>query len=211
MKLKFITFIALELSIHILFAQNELLTIKANSISVDIKDDNNIYKNAWTIVPETNPDVYTTSAKKVTFYTDIDSISFDIKPKQEYDFVILLNDKDSATTRIVWKPSKLGILKSGSEYNYSDMRYIPKFRYQSQDDPDLIKIRKELKLDSIAGEGTELCKIFNLMHWVHNIVEHDGTSTNPTLKNAIDLVTVCQTEHRGVNCRMMATILNECY
>ncbi|MHB9141415.1 MAG: transglutaminase domain-containing protein, partial [Paludibacter sp.] len=28
---------------------------------------------------------------------------------------------------------------------------------------------------------------------------------------AIDLIKVCRTEKRGVNCRMMATILNECY
>jgi len=211
MKVKLLALIALGLSAQILFAQKELITIKANSIHVDIKDDNNLQKNAWTIVPEANPDVYTTSAKKVTFYTDIDSISFDINPKQHYDFVILLNEKDSARTRIVWQPSKLAILRIGQEYNYMDNRYIPKFQYQSQDNPNLIRIRKDLKLDSIAGDGTELSQIFNLMHWVHNIVEHDGSSNNPTLKNAIDLVKVCQTENRGVNCRMMATILNECY
>ncbi len=49
------------------------------------------------------------------------------------------------------------------------------------------------------------------MHWVHNLVRHDGSSNNPTLKNAIDLIRVCKTENRGVNCRMLATILNECY
>ncbi len=49
------------------------------------------------------------------------------------------------------------------------------------------------------------------MHWVHNIIRHDGSSNNPTLRNAIELVKVCKTENRGVNCRMMATVLNECY
>jgi hypothetical protein len=49
------------------------------------------------------------------------------------------------------------------------------------------------------------------MHWVHNIVKHDGSSNNPALRNAIDLIAVCKKENRGVNCRMMATILNECY
>ena len=62
-------------------AQKKLPIIKANSTSVDIKDDNNLRKNAWRIVPEEKLDVYTTSAKKVTFYTDIDSISFKIDPK----------------------------------------------------------------------------------------------------------------------------------
>ena len=211
MKLKFLTIIVFTLLTQNLFAQNKLPTIKANSLQVDIKVDDNLIKNAWTIVPETNPDIYTTSAKKVTFYTDIDSISFDVKSNEQYDFVILLNGKDSANTRIVWEPSKLEILRNAETYNYSDNRFIPKFTYQSQDNPNLKKIRNDLKLDSIAGNGSELSQIFNLMHWVHNIVKHDGSSNNPTLKNAIDLIKTCKVENRGVNCRMMAIILNECY
>ena len=81
-------------------AQKKLPIIKANSTSVDIKDDNNLRKNAWTIVPEEKLDVYTTSAKKVTFYTDIDSISFKIDPKKLYNFIILVNGKDPATTAV---------------------------------------------------------------------------------------------------------------
>ena len=193
------------------FAQKKLPIINANSTSVDIKDDNNLRKNAWRIVPEEKLDVYTTSAKKVTFYTDIDSISFKIDPKEQYDFIILLNGKDTARTQIKYEPSRLDILKGAGKYNYSDNRYIPKFTYQSADNPNLQKIRKDLKLDSIAGKGSELSQIFNLLHWVHNIVKHDGSSNNPTLKNAIDLINVCKVENRGVNCRMLATILNECY
>lgn len=192
-------------------AQKKLPIIKANSTSVDIKDDNQLRKNAWRIVPEEKLDVYTTSAKKVTFYTDIDSISFKIDQKKRYDFVILLNGKDSARTQIKYEPSRLDILKGAGKYNYSDNRFIPKFIYQSADNPNLQKIRKDLKLDSIAGKGNELSQIFNLLHWVHNLVKHDGSSNNPTLKNAIDLINVCKVENRGVNCRMLATILNECY
>ncbi|MDP2067599.1 MAG: transglutaminase-like domain-containing protein [Lutibacter sp.] len=192
-------------------AQKKLPIINANSPSVDIKDDNQLRKNAWTIVPEEKLDVYTTSAKKVTFYTDIDSISFKIDPIKQYDFIILLNGKDSARTQIKYEPSRLEILKGAGKYNYSDNRYVPKFTYQSADNPNLQKIKKDLKLDSIAGKGSELSQIFNLLHWVHNLVKHDGSSNNPTLKNAIDLINTCRVESRGVNCRMLATILNECY
>lgn len=211
MKSKLFLLFTAAILTHSLFAQNKVPIIKANSNKVDIKDDNNLRKNAWNIVPEANPDIYKTSAKKVTFYTDIDSISFSINPKKQYDFVILLNEKDSARTRIVYEPSKLDILKNAEKYNYSDNRFIPKFTYQSKENPNLVRVRKDLKLDSIAGNGNELSQIFNLMHWVHNIIKHDGNSNNPTLKNAIDLVKVCRTENRGVNCRMLATILNECY
>lgn len=211
MKIKIFALILIIFSIQVLFALDKAPIIKANSISVDVRDGNILKKNTWRIVPEANPDVYTTSSKRVTFYTDIDSISFNIKPKIQYDFIILLNEKDSARTRIIYKPSKLEILKEAEEYNYTDNRFIPKFKYQSQDNPNLIKIRRELKLDSIAGKGNELSQIFNLMHWVHDLIKHDGSRNNPTIKNAIDLIKVCSTENRGLNCRMLATILNECY
>ena len=192
-------------------AQKKLPIIKANSTSVDIKDDNQLRKNAWTIVPEEKLDVYTTSAKKVTFYTDIDSISFKVEPKKQYDFIILLKGKDSARTQIKYKPSRLEILKNAGEYDYTDNRFVPKFTYQSSENLNLQRIRQDLKLDSIAGKGSELSQIFNLLHWVHNLVRHDGNSDNPTLKNAKELINICKAENRGVNCRMLATILNECY
>ena len=192
-------------------AQKKLPVIKANSENVDIKDDNQLIKNAWRIVPEEKLDVYTTSAKKVTFYTETDSISFKIEPQKQYDFIIVLNGKDSARTQIRYQPSRLDILKGAGKYNLTDNRFIPEFTYQSAENPDLQRIRNDLKLDSIAGKGSELSQIFNLMHWVHNLVKHDGNSNNPTLKNAIDLINVCKVENRGVNCRMLATILNECY
>ncbi len=211
MKAKIITLTVILLFTQILFAQSKPPIIRANTINVDIKEDNKLRKNVWYISPEQNPDVYKTSAKTVTFYTDIDSISFSIKPNEIHDFIILLNEKDTSKTRIIYEPSKLEILKKAKEYNYSDNRFIPKFTYQSQNDLNLVKVRKELNLDSIAGKGKELSQIFNLMHWVHNLIRHDGSSNNPTLKNAIDLIKICRTENRGVNCRMLATILNECY
>lgn len=82
----------------------KLPVINATSTSVDIKEDDKRSKNVWRIVPEEKLDVFTTAAKSVTFYTDIDSISFKIDPQKEYDFVILLNGKDSAKTRIRYQP-----------------------------------------------------------------------------------------------------------
>jgi len=213
MKVKiFILIVATTLFIQCLSAQKEKLPIiKANSVVVDIKEDKVLYKGVWQITPEEKLDVYTTYARKVTFYTDLDSISFNINSEVgKYDFIILLNGKDTARTQIKYD-TRLKILKGAEKYNYSDNRFIPEFTYQSEDNPNLKTIRQELQLDSIAGKGNELSQIFNLFHWVHNLIRHDGSSNNPTLKNAIDLIRVCKTENRGVNCRMLATILNECY
>lgn len=192
-------------------AQKRLPVIKATSETVDIREDNLLMEGKWRIAPDVNPDILESSAKKVTFYTDIDSISFDIAPQGVYDFVVLLNGKDSAYTQIRHVASYLEKLKKAHEYNINDNRTIPEFSYQPMDHPDLVKVRQTLKLDSIAGEGSEILQILNLMHWLHNTIRHDGSSNNPINRNAIDLINVCKVENRGVNCRMLATILNECY
>lgn len=118
----------------------------------------------------------------------------------------------SLTTTKANRPiNRLEMLKAAAAYNENDTRPFPAFTYQPASDSALRKLRRDLNLDSVAGKGTELSKIFNLLHWVHNLVKHDGSSINPAMKNAQDLIAVCKKENRGLNCRMMATILNECY
>jgi hypothetical protein len=207
-----ISLMGFSLISHTICAQKNMPLIKATSKKVDIKDDELLKKEAWSIVPEAKPDVYLTSAKKVTFYTDLENISFKIDPKVgTYNFMVLLNGKDSAWTQIQYQQPFLEKLKGAKKYNPADARYVPKFTYQAADNIYLAKIRRDLKLDSIAGTGNEVSRILNLLHWVHNTIRHDGSSDNPAVKNALNIVQVCKTENRGVNCRMMATVLNECY
>ena len=49
------------------------------------------------------------------------------------------------------------------------------------------------------------------MHWVHNLIPHDGNHENPVVKNAKSMIAECKRDKRGLNCRGLATILNECY
>ena len=213
MKIKISLIVIFSLIGQLIIAQKNTPIIKASSKKIDVRDGINFKKQSWNISPELNPDIYETSSlgQKVTFITDKDSITVKIKKDTEFNFIVLLNDSIKANTQIKYKIPYLEKLKNAEKYNLSDNRFIPKFEYQSMDNPNLVRIRKDLKLDSIAGNGNEVSKILNLLHWVHNIIRHDGSSNNPTLKNAIDLIKVCKTEKRGVNCRMMATILNECY
>ena len=214
MKIKFGLIAIFSIVGQFIYAQKNIPIIKSTSKKIDIRDGNNLKKQWWTISPELNPDVYETNSlgQKVTFITDKDSISVEIKKDTKFDFIVLLNDSKKAHTQIVYKQTYLQKLQNAEKFDYSDNRFVPNFTYQSMDNPNLIKIRKDLKLDSIAGTGNEISKIINLMHWVHNSIRHDGSApTNPTSKNAIDIIKVCKTENRGVNCRMMATVLNECY
>ena len=104
------------------------------------------------------------------------------------------------------------ILRQAGPYDSSaPTDSLPRFRYADPNDRDLVRVREYFNLDSIAGAGDEISKIKNLLAWVHNTIRHDGSSYNPEEKNAIALYEICKKEDRGVNCRMMAQMLNECY
>jgi hypothetical protein len=130
--------------------------------------------------------------------TDLDSI------RNEKEF-LELNRKLKATG------DYLDILKRAHKYNPSDNRPLPAFSYQQSDNANLTALRKGFNLDSIAGQGSDLLQILNLMHWVHDLVPHDGMNGNPEVKNALSMLDVCKKENRGLNCRGLALVLNECY
>jgi hypothetical protein len=196
-------------------AQKGLTVIKASNELVSIRDGGTFSKNSWTITPNLKPDIYTTGNKntKVTFITNLDSITFKIKPGKDYDFIILLNNSDTAWTRIKYDPGTpyLYILKKAAKYNPADTRELPPFTYQSMDYPALVALRNSMKLDSIAGSGSEVSRMINLMHWIHNLVPHDGNHGNPDVKNAMNMIAECKRDKKGLNCRGLATVLNECY
>ncbi|MBS2100905.1 transglutaminase domain-containing protein [Carboxylicivirga linearis] len=186
--------------------------IKSNVELIDIKDGDRLIKQNWRISPQINPDVFETSSNQVTFYTDLDSITCQVGPeKDSVDFIIVLNEKDTSYTRVKYIPPYLDKLKAAADYNSTPNDSLPPFTYQSKDDSVLVNLREYYNLDSIAGRGSEVNRMINLMRWVHNVLRHDGSSYNPDSKNTIDLIKICQLEERGVNCRMMATVLNECY
>ena len=104
-------FISFIFSAQYIFSQEKLPLIKATSKSVDIKDGNIFQKNVWNLSPEISPDIYYAlhpeTLNTITFYTDIDSISFSAVAGNTYDFIILLNNKDTCFTRIsTSKPAK---------------------------------------------------------------------------------------------------------
>lgn len=193
------------------FAQRSLAVIKASSTAVNIRCDGVLYQQSWRISPTIKPDVYITSAKVVTFYTDRDSISFKVKPNRTISFIILLNGKDTALTQIQYKPSYLDVLKKAGKYNYSDNRKILPFTYQTPNDTLLKAIRQKFRLDSVAGSGNEISQVLNLLHWVHNTYPHDGNREVPEFSTTLELMTYCKDNHTTMHCGALANVLNECY
>ncbi len=211
MKLTLLTLIIFQ--IGFIFSQKKLSIIHADSLSVKIKVDGIFDQNNWTIMPEIKPDIYSTKGSKVTFYTNRDSITFKVDKKKVIDFIIVFNNKDTAYTQIKYiaDVSYLSILKSAKKYNLNENRTFPNFTYQSMNDSNLVKLRKEYNLDSVVGKGNEISKILNLLHWMHNTVPHDGQHNNPEIKNSLSMISICKKENRGLNCRGLAISLNECF
>jgi hypothetical protein len=103
------------------------------------------------------------------------------------------------------------ILQQAQGYAARPAGQWPAFTYQAATEPQLVNLRQQYKLDSIAGKGSDVSQVINLMHWVHDRVQHDGQHGNPASRNAQDLLAVCRKENRGLNCRGLATVLNEVY
>lgn len=101
----------------------------------------------------------------------------------------------------------LYILQKAAEYTSTP----PHFTYMEPSDSNLIAVKEYFKLDSVAGTGDELSKIKNILTFIHNRIKHDGQHNNPEHLNSIALAEACKDGSRGLNCRGLATVLNECY
>ena len=130
--------------------------------------------------------------------TDLDNI------RKEAEFAVIME-------RIRKVGDFLTILKGAGSYNNADKRPIPTFTYQSMNDPNLVALRKGFNLDSIAGNGPDVVKIINLLRWIHNLIPHNGSGGLPQVRNAMSMINQCKSEGRGLNCRGLSIVLNECY
>ena len=85
------------------------------------------------------------------------------------------------------------------------------FSYSSSSDENLQKLRETYQLDEIAGQGSELDKIINLMTWVYLLAQHANEPAIPTERNALSFIHMAKNENRATNCFMKTVILNEIY
>jgi hypothetical protein len=149
----------------------------ANSAAVDVRDGDRFQKSVWVVDPAVELDVYaalrTTVAKRVTFISDVDSLSFDVLPGRTYDFTILLGGRDSCRTRI-------------STMMQAYVRADPR-----ASGPDTIPISIEKgklrvvgavngsgPLDLIFDTGAEGCALYPSAHGEGAELRLDGTTIN---------------------------------
>ena len=195
------------------FAQPKgLPVILSDSMSAEVFVDGVLDPGGWSIVPEAKPGPYSSAVHgaRITFRTNRDSITVEVDSTQVKDFIIQVG-KTKAWTRVQYKPSFREVLRKATRFNTADPRQVLAFTYQPADAPELVALRTAFKLDSIAGQGNEIARIMEVMHWLHDLVPHDGQHDNPVVRNALSMVAECKRDHRGLNCRGLSTVLNECY
>ena len=190
--LKIIALIFLSATSPVLAQQ--LPIIQATATVVNIQDGNVFQKGVWNLSPEVKFDTYTVLAplavKKVVFYTNIDSISFTVMPGKVYDFIVLLNGKDSCFTRI----SAL-YPKPAAEIQLTPTTLIPVEKLRNDFDlfretiqkvhPGLYRYKNKAELDRIFSNNFALLNHdmnqFNfgkIVMTVVSAVEDGHTSTN---------------------------------
>lgn len=107
----------------------------------------------------------------------------------------------------------LYILQNAPEYTRTQsVDSLPRIVYAQADEPDLKRVRDYFRLDSVAVAGDELGTIKCILTYIHNKIRHDGQNGNPKGgNNSINFAEACKDGSRGLNCRGLATVLNECY
>lgn len=109
----------------------------------------------------------------------------------------------------------LSVLKCSAPYARDDERASddgkPLFIYQPKESMNLRMVREYFNLDSVAGQGDELSRIINVLHFAHGQIRHDGSNRAFVEMDAIDIYNYCKATGKGVNCRQLALSLCEMY
>ncbi len=157
-----------------------------------------------------------TAQKKLALETLEKSIRLGYK-----DYRNMLNDSDFESIREdkkfkslleeIKQYDRLTILQKSPAYIKEDIDTLPQFVYQDSGDYRLMNVREFFNLDSIAGDGDEISKILNILHFVHKAIRHDGGNYALCEFDAIDIYNYHKSTGKGVNCRHLAIALNEMY
>ncbi len=194
---KFIVIISIILAYGDAAAQISLPIIKASSAAADIKDGSVFQKRVWNLSPQVRPDVYYVREpyieKTVTFYTDIDSISFEVAPGNIYDFLIVLNEKDTCYTQINFMQKEIAknraeVIKIKPDSVQEDFLFL--IKALQREDPGLYRYVSE---ETFARLSDSLLQVLNrpmnqfefgiLVRFFLSSIEdgHTNTSLSPEL------------------------------
>lgn len=173
----------------------ELPVIKAKTVRADYKIGNDRINGSWRIAPEITCDslfvtCFNDSYVPFTFYTDFDSISFDINPNTIHEFYISLGDTTYAHTLVKGVKPRISILTFDIENKNPD--YI--FWYEdNRNNKYLDSLRAKYPIDNLiqnAKNDTEKAQL--ILNWVHRQWRHNGNNV-PIKNDAISILDEAKT------------------
>lgn len=163
--------------------------IKAKSIMADYRIGNDWVKGNWIISPHIDFDSLLVTChsdiEEFVFYTDLDSIRFELKPEQVYKFYVSVNDTAYALTVV-----------KGIKPNYTVLHFDTtskdknlKFWYEQNNNNEYLNLlRSKYPIDSLVkNTKTDTEKALKILHWVHNQWRHDGNNV-PKKSDAISIL-----------------------
>jgi hypothetical protein len=104
MNKKILVLITFTATIVLCYGQNNIPVLKTNKKVLDIRENGKLDKGGWAVVKVEPFDLYEVGNKntkqRITLYSEIDSLQFDIEPNRVYDFIIVYNDTEKFLSRI---------------------------------------------------------------------------------------------------------------
>lgn len=207
-------------------------TIQKHKVLLNQKKYSILHKAIYKII--TSPDFFKLdSGMRSWFYVEMSRITLKLgKPAESIAFLGMavgdgsldcedIQDKDF---RILFKTPgykvlldsvrlksrrHLATLRDYAKYSEIHRKDLPSFTYQSKENTDLIRLKEGWKLEEIAGKGSDVFRVLNLLHWASKVVLHDGSAGMQGPMNACNLLEQCANGKQGLNCRGKAIILSE--
>jgi len=102
------------------------------------------------------------------------------------------------------------ILIAMNHFQYDSTVEKLKFEYLFDDD-NLKKLRKDYRLDEIAGTGNSFKKMVTLMTWVNDTLIGDGNCYPMRPLNALNALDLTKREEALSNCYVYSVVLNEVF
>lgn len=164
-----------------------LPVIQATTKVADYKIGEELVKGTWDIMPELAPDVLQVPVhgqqEKVVFYTNLDSIAFDVLPGEKHQFYVALNGKDYALTELQ------GFGFEALSFDEVQTHSAYRFTYeQNINNVFLNMLRGRHQLDEVVkGATSDTEKALRMLHWVHQQWKHNG-SNEPSKPDALTIL-----------------------
>jgi hypothetical protein len=188
--------------IFIAFGQTSykgLPVIKAKTITVNYMVSKDLVKGGWNVSPQTPADSLLITCysgnEDFVFYTDLDSIHFDLKPERVFKFYVSLNDTAYALTVIKGLQPHNSILQFDTKSSNKSIKF---WYEQNRNNQYLNLLRSKYPIDSLiknAGSDTE--RALAILHWVNRQWMHNGDN----VPKKHDAISILQEVKEGKNFR----------